>query len=510
MGTNTHTLASQVEAFIERLILFQGRAAGLPFRLHSWQRRFLRGAYGQPDDAGVSLGRGGGKSTFIAGIASATVAPDGPLVEPNAETVVVAASFEQGKSAIFRAALTFLEQYIETDRRSWRILDSPNHASIEYRPTGARLRVMGNKPRTLHGLQPKLLVLDEVAQWEPAQLEASLAALETSRGKVPGSKALWLGTRAAAAEHPFEKALQGGLGYAQVHAARENDPPFQRRTWKKANPGLDHLPDLEAVIRREAARAKADPAALAHFQALRLNMGVADTIEALVLDASTWARVEGDAAPKGPYVLGLDLSGSAAMTGAAAFFPATGLLEGLACFPAQPGLAERGLRDGVGALYQRCAERGELITAGEYTPSLAQLLGEVLSRWGEPAAIVCDPERWDILAEQLDAMRFPLAAAVKRKVGFISGGQDMLLFRTAVLDGRVTPSRSLLMRSAMAEARVVTDAAGNSKLAKATQGGRRLRARDDVVAAAILAVAEGVRGGPAPVDDGELRFAVAG
>ena len=38
--------------------------------------------------------------------------------------------------------------------------------------------------------------------------------------------------------------------------------------------------------------------------------------------------------------------------------------------------------------------------------------------------------------------------------------------RRAVLDGEVTPVESLLLRSAMSEARVVTDAAGNSKLAK--------------------------------------------
>lgn len=508
MGTNTHTLASEVGRFIERLRLFQGHAAGQSFRLHGWQRRFLVGAFGQPDDAGVSLARGGGKSTFTAGIAAATVAPDGPLVEPHAETVVVAASFEQGHSSIFRAVLQFLQPYVDQDSRAWRIQDSLNHASIEHRPTGARVRVMGNKPRTLHGLQARLLVLDEVAQWEPAQLEASLAALETSRGKITGSKALWLGTRPASAEHPFEKALQGGLGYSQVHAARSTDPPFRRTTWKRANPGLDHLPDLEAVIRREARKAKLDPAALAHFEALRLNMGKSDTLVELVLDAATWQRVEGDAPAVGPYVLGLDLSGSAAMTGFAGYWPQSGRLEGLACFPRTPGLAERGLRDGVGDLYVRCHKRDELVLLGEFTPDLEEILRLVLRRWGTPAAIVCDQERWDILEEKLMAVGFPRAAATKRKVGFISGGQDMKRFRDAVLEDKVTPCQSLLMRSAMAEARTVTDAAGNQKIAKASEGGRRLRARDDVIAACILAVAEGTRRGAAPPRS--MRYAIVG
>ena len=47
----------------------------------------------------------------------------------------------------------------------------------------------------------------------------------------------------------------------------------------------------------------------------------------------------------------------------------------------------------------------------------------------------------------------------------------------------------------MREARSIADPAGNEKLCKATEGGRRLRARDDAVAAAILAVAEGSRRG---------------
>ena len=57
----------------------------------------------------------------------------------------------------------------------------------------------------------------------------------------------------------------------------------------------------------------------------------------------------------------------------------------------------------------------------------------------------------------------------------------------------MTPWPSLLLRSAMSEARTISDPAGNAKLSKGAQGGRRLRARDDAAAAAVLAVAAGVR-----------------
>lgn len=116
------------------------------------------------------------------------------------------------------------------------------------------LRVLGSDPRRLHGAAPKLILADEVAQWPETQIDRMLAALETSRGKITGSKMLWLGTRAARPDHPFEAAFRQ-VGYSQVHAARKTEPPIQRRTWKQANPGLYLLPDLERAIRQEAERA---------------------------------------------------------------------------------------------------------------------------------------------------------------------------------------------------------------------------------------------------------------
>jgi len=257
-------------------------------RLFPWQRRFIRGAFGQPDDAALTLARGGGKTTFTSAIACAAL--NGPLAEPMAETLIVASSFDQCLIA-FRRILHFLGPEIEADRDRWGIQDSANRATITDRTTGAMLRVLGSDPRRLHGAAPKLILADEVAQWPVNQIDRMLAALETSRGKIPGSKMLWLGTRAARPDHPFEAAL-GQVGYAQMHAASKTDPPFQRGTWRKTYPGLDRLPDLEAAIRQEARRAKIDPAAMARFRALRLNLGVSDAIESVLLDADTWEAIE--------------------------------------------------------------------------------------------------------------------------------------------------------------------------------------------------------------------------
>ena len=234
---------------------------------------------------------------------------------------------------------------------------------------------------------------------------------------------------------------------------------------------------------------------LAAFEALRLNLGTSEVVESLILDASTWERIEGAGVRAGPYVLGVDLGGAAAMTAAAGYWPESGLLLSLAAFPGKPDLIERGLRDGVERAYVDMARRGELLVLGNHVVDLEAFLGAVLGKWGAPGAIVCDRWREDLLREALDKTSVPRCDLVVRGQGFKDGGEDLEAFRRACLTGKVTPQVSLLLRSAMREARSIADAAGNEKLCKATEGGRRLRARDDAAAAAIIAVAEGTRRG---------------
>ena len=189
------TLAKRLEDYIQGLVISQGRYAGEPFWLLPWQKRYLRGAF-KPGvmDAALSLGRGGGKTTFVAAIAAATVDVDGPLVAPRAENIVVASSFEQGMIA-FRHILSFLqptfEKYGIGAAHRYRVQDSANRASITDTSTGAMLRVVGSDPARAHGLAPALVLADEVAVWPRGNVEAMISVLMTSRGKIPNSRMLW-------------------------------------------------------------------------------------------------------------------------------------------------------------------------------------------------------------------------------------------------------------------------------------------------------------------------------
>ena len=479
--------------YLGGLVLAGGDRDGERFEVLPWERRFMFGAFRQPGDAALSVGRGNGKSALVAGIASAVVDPVGPLHGRRREVVCCAASFEQSR-VIFEDVLAFMaERYDLGDRAEWRRQDSANRATLEYRASGARVRCVGSDPNNAHGLRPALVLCDEPSQWPAATSARMIAALRTGLGKTPGSRLIALGTRPADLEHWFARLL-GAAPYSQSHAAPEDAPPFQVRTWRRANPSLGHLPSLLAQLRTEAADARRDPDALASFKALRLNQGTSDVARSVLLDSDRWTEAEALGAPEpaGGYVLGIDLGTNAAMSAAAAYWR-SGRLECFAVFPEVPSLAERGLSDGVGGRYQRMAERGELLVAGARVSDIVAMLREALARWGPPAAVVCDRWREAELRQALDTAAVPWCAVVVRGQGFRDGGEDVRDFRRAALGALVAPVESLLLRSALAEARVVTDPAGNAKLSKGSEGGRRTRARDDAAAAAILAVAAGYR-----------------
>ena len=181
------SLARDLIEYLGGLVLSGGDRDGEPFTVLPWERRFVRGAFGQPGHAGLSVGRGNGKSALVAGIAAAVVDPSGPLHGNRREAVCVASSFDQSR-VIFEDVLSLLRgRHDLSDRKRWRVQDSANRATVEYRATGARVRTIGSDPSKAHGLRPALALLDEPAQWDAAKSDRMLAAIRTGLGKVPGS-----------------------------------------------------------------------------------------------------------------------------------------------------------------------------------------------------------------------------------------------------------------------------------------------------------------------------------
>ena len=129
--------------YLSGLTVSQGRLAGQAFAVLPWQRRFVRGAFAPGiQAAALSIGRGNGKTTLLAGIAAATL--DGPLAVPRGETVIVASSFEQARIA-FEHVLAFMDDKLK-DRERWKTWDTAQQARIEDRKTGSA--------RAVHRLRP--------------------------------------------------------------------------------------------------------------------------------------------------------------------------------------------------------------------------------------------------------------------------------------------------------------------------------------------------------------------
>ena len=479
----------------------------MPHTLFPWQARFLRGL-ARPDvtTAALSVARSNGKSWVAGRLAVDYLLGD----RRDSEALIIASSYLQAK-ILFRYSVAMVREagHDPTDRTTWYYRDGANVALLRSRATGQAIRAIGSDPKRAHGRVFGLALMDEPAQWPRGTRDSMLAALDTGVGKVEGSRIIALGTRPAGGGHWFADWLDGGADYIQLHAARPGDPLYQLRTIRRANPSYDFLPALRADLHRQRDRARLDESARARYEALALNLGRSDVVEDLVVSREAWARCEIDRLPDraGPMVLGLDLGGTGSHTAAVAYWPQTLRLEAVSCIGGIPSLRERGRTDSVGSLYIDMARRGELIVQpGRRVPVYRDFLCDVRSRWGAPSVIVCDRFREGELRDALDDARYPRRPLEVRGMGWKDGSEDLRRFCRAVAERRIRTSPSLALRTALSEARAVSDHGGNRKLAKGTEGMRRKLSRDDLAAAAVLAVAAADRRGVPSEDRPALRL----
>lgn len=489
--------ATDVAEYIEGLVITQGDFAGRPFELLPYQRTFLEEALA-PDveEAALSVGRGNGKSGLVAAIGCAAL--NGPLARPRGEVICVASSFTQAR-ILFEDCLAFLRAKIDRYPNQWRVQDSSNIASIEYRPLGARLRALGADPRRLHGARPVLVLLDEPAQQIPSQARAIYGALRTALGKQSGARLIAFGTKSSDPDHYFSGLLNGGADVAHVYSAGDYDAALDVESVRAANPAYDHWPTLARTIDREMDRAALDSTLQTGFRAYRLNVGDAGVGRDLLLDSTTYEAIEVPAAElpdrRGDHILALDLSSGFAMTAACACWPESGRVEILAAFPRVPTLAERGERDSCGEAYERMARDGDLICLGDRIVDVEAFLRACLERWEMPAQVVGDRWRFSELAQAMEAVGIPPALYEPRGQGFRDGQQDVSDFRAAAVSRAVRVPKSFALRHAMASASVVSDPSGNWKISKKHRASPNVRhvGRDDLAVALCMGVAAAAR-----------------
>lgn len=341
---------------------------GQPFMLLDWQYQILWDVYGTVNEKGyrqyryayLEIPKKNGKTTLIAGLGLYHLTCDGPGGQ------IYCCAADRGQAElVYKAAVQMVNQEPELDYEQGgilKILDSKKE--IWNTETGSFLKVLSAEAYTKHGLNPSVVIFDELhAQptrdlWDVMTFGAGAARKEplwwviTTAGDDPDRHSIgW-------EVHEYARRVRDGeiedpAWYVKIYCADEEDDIFDEAVWYKANPSLGHTIDIESV-RQEALRARNDEAQEKLFRWLRLNQWV--SVKSVGwLPLSLWDATVGNWNPaelvgKKCY-LGLDLSSTIDLTGACLLFPPQeGIPDWRALFEAwvpEESMKERVKRDQV-------------------------------------------------------------------------------------------------------------------------------------------------------------------
>lgn len=471
-----------------------GISKGKPFRLHKFQRDFLR-AYLSRDPDGptyrtliYSTPRKLGKSTLLGLLLLAHMCPDSPLYVPGF-VGAVAAPTEKHAGYIAQAMLALLEtagREKELTRRA-----DPRPGKLELADCVCFLSTGSIKQG--HGLDLDLALIDECGLIEKNQGELITAffdALATKDGQL-----ILTGTRGDSPSYNDLIDNPDKRTHVTLYAADKTDDPGDPQIWAKANPALGEIKSARFM---EDAFAKAQASgSTTEFEVWHLNKPLSPTRQ-LLLDYATLAKSYRPAPlpiPGEPVHLGIDLGGSASMTAAVLAYQDSGLIRLLGAFPgADMDLITRGKRDQVGDLWQRAALDGDLIETSGSVSDLQEFLPAVVGLLGNHpiASVSCDRYRQHEFSTAL-ARRQLAWPVIYRGTGPRDGDADIRATRRLFIAGAVQMKRSALLEGSLGEADVRVSTTGACQLDKSHN-----TARIDVVSALVLACSAVVRAKDTP------------
>lgn len=337
---------------------------GQPFLLLDWQHEIIWDVYGTVNEQGyrqyryayLEVPKKNGKTSLIGGLSLYHLVCD----PPGGQIYCCAADREQA-TLVYRAAKGMLEQDAELEK-ILKVTDSQKE--IKNIHTGTTLKVLSAEAYTKHGINPTVVIFDELhAQpnrelWDVMTFGAGAARKEplwwviTTAGDDPDRHSIgW-------EVHEYARKVRDGelddpTWYVKIYGAPEDADIFDEQVWYQANPSLGHTISIEAV-RQEALAARNSEAAERLFRWLRLNQWIS-TKQVGWQPLSLWDETNGEwhlseLIGKRCYV-GLDLSSTTDLTAACYLFPPQdGIDEWRAIFDAwipDENMKERVLRDKV-------------------------------------------------------------------------------------------------------------------------------------------------------------------
>jgi phage terminase large subunit-like protein len=301
-GRRGMTAKAPADFFSRCLVHTKGPAAGTPFRLEPWQRRFAE-EFSRVNGDGeriykrglLGVARGNGKSPVAAGLAlrELVCAQDEP------DVILAAAARDQAR-VVFEYARGLLASGPLAD-----VLQVGRH-EIRNPLNGGVLRTVSADGFVAHGLNPSAVIIDELHAWNTNKQHELFDALDTAVHKRPG--AFWLVITTAGHD---KTSLLGRL-YANMLAALELEekPSFvvgrdefngvllhwygaaedadadDRKLWRAVNPA--------SFVTTEALRKQRNSPSMSRstFARLHLNAWIAPEAQRWIATDS-WERLAG-------------------------------------------------------------------------------------------------------------------------------------------------------------------------------------------------------------------------
>jgi phage terminase large subunit-like protein len=505
-----------------------GEGAGGTFQLREWQRRFIRDVYEPHNEHGrrqvrravLSIARKNGKTALIAALVLAHLI--GPEAIQNGEIYSAANDREQA-SQVFKVAAQIVRADPELEA-ILKVVDSTK--TIACYGNGSVYRAISAEAGTKHGLNPSLVIYDELAQAKNRDL---FDVLDTAMGARAEPLFVTISTQSNDPEHILSQLIDDGqraedpTTVTHLYAVDdEAENIFDEAVWYDANPALGDFRSMED-LRTMADRARRMPSFEASFRNLYLNQRV-DAQSPLIPRAEwTACQVEEVAFEPGePVFLGLDLSGKRDLT-ALVMIPAQRGDDRMRAWFWKPSETLEESERSAGAPYRLWAKQGYIDATSTRTVEyayVAQTLGRIAAEY-DVQGVAFDRWRIDDLHKELDAegivSHVDTGTSEKRGDGLRlvkwgQGYQDMApaveALEASVLERRLAHDGNPVLTMCFANATVQTSPAGDRKLVKTSE---RLRI-DGAVAAAMalgLKAREGERAAPtSPWEDPTYSMAM--
>ena len=448
-----------------RLIIPPGHPnSGKPLVIPEYALAFLEAALkAGVREAGLFVARKNAKSAVIAALLLAHLA--GPMRRKGWRAGCASLSREKAVELWQQAEDVATASGIK-GVKFWR---SPRSIESAY----GKVDVLAADSKQGHASGYDLVVCDELGLYHPERGRALVQGLISSTSTRDGR----LLAISVIGDCPLSAELIERKGDASTVVHVHQAPPTcdlqDEGAWRAANPTLGTIKSV-SYMRDMARRAAANPTEAVAFRAFDLN-SPGSVSDDMIVSLDRWTPCAAKRRPerRGSCVIGLDAGGSASMTAAAVYWFDVGRLEVFAAFGDTPSLPERGLGDGVADRYKKMADRGELMTfPGRVTPLSEFLawLGDLLQ--GETVVrLIADRYRQGEVLDALNKAALPWVVEWRAVGSGPSGSADIRSFQRSVLSGRLRPGESLLLESAIFEARLRYDGNGNPALDKGRSRG---------------------------------------